>query len=190
MDESIIENAVLEKVNFAETPLEAPVYENCRFLNCDFTGTDLSGFSFRSCEFTGCNLSQIRNPDLSLNDVAFKSCKLLGLAFQDCNPLLFSVSFDGCKMDFSRFMKMKLAGTVFAGCSLKEADFIQADLSGAAFRNCDLMRAVFNGTLLERADFRTAYNFAIDPERNKIKKARFSLNNVAGLLAKYAIVIE
>ena len=37
---------------------------------------------------------------------------------------------------------------------------------------------------------RTAYNYAIQPDSNRIKKARFSLQGVRGLLEKYDIVIE
>jgi fluoroquinolone resistance protein len=190
MNESIVENAVFEKTNFSETPLEAGSYENCRFLACDFTAVDLRGLSFESCLFSGCNLSQAKNADLSLKHADFKSCKLLGWNFHDCNQMLFSASFEGCILDFSRFFKMKLGGTVFADCSMKEVDFGQADLTGAAFRNCDLTRAVFNRTVLEKADFRTASGFSIDPEANKLKKARFSLHNIPGLLVKYKIVIE
>jgi fluoroquinolone resistance protein len=53
-----------------------------------------------------------------------------------------------------------------------------------------LPRAVFDGTNLEGADLRSAYHFNIDPEKNRVKKARFSFNNVAGLLDKYGILIE
>jgi fluoroquinolone resistance protein len=44
--------------------------------------------------------------------------------------------------------------------------------------------------LLEKADFRTAYNYSIDPEKNRIKKAKFSIFGVTGLLDKYDIEIE
>lgn len=190
MDKRILENITFDKVNFSASPLEAEAFENCRFLNCDFAGVDLSDMAFPSCEFTGCNLSQAKNANLSLNDCRFSSCKLLGWNFQHCNPLLFSVSFDGCILDFSRFNRMKLVNTVFKDCSMKEVDFIEANLTGAVFGSCNLERAVFNRTILEKADFRTAYNFTIDPERNKLKKARFSLQNVTGLLGKYGIIVE
>jgi len=42
----------------------------------------------------------------------------------------------------------------------------------------------------EKADFRTAYNFSIDPEVNKINRAKFSSMNLAGLLSKYDIEID
>jgi len=50
--------------------------------------------------------------------------------------------------------------------------------------------AVFESTHLERADFRTATNYQIDPERNKMEGAKFSVNNLAGLLVKYELDLE
>lgn len=80
--------------------------------------------------------------------------------------------------------------TVFKSCILHEADFTEAILTGSAFDGCDLHRAVFENTVLEKVDFRTAFNFVIDPERNRLKKARFSNANLAGLLAKYDLHID
>ncbi|WP_086936325.1 pentapeptide repeat-containing protein [Chamaesiphon minutus] len=58
------------------------------------------------------------------------------------------------------------------------------------FENCDLTDAIFQYTILEKADFRTAYNYSIDPELNRIKKAKFSRSGIAGLLDKYDIDID
>jgi fluoroquinolone resistance protein len=44
--------------------------------------------------------------------------------------------------------------------------------------------------MLEKADFRTSNGYSIDPEMNRIKKAKFSLEGVAGLLDKYDIEVE
>ena len=79
---------------------------------------------------------------------------------------------------------------MFTNCNLQEADFTDADLSGSIFDNCDLQRTVFYNTNLEKADFTTSYNYSFDPERNRIKKARFSRPGVTGLLDKYNIEIE
>lgn len=80
--------------------------------------------------------------------------------------------------------------TSFIDCSMKETDLAEADLSGSLFKNCDLLHANFMHTMLEKADFRSAINYAIDPEQNKIKKAKFSYVGVVGLLSKYDIDIE
>jgi len=74
-------------------------------------------------------------------------------------------------------------------CNLQEADFTGADLSGALFDNCDLQGALFENTNLERADLFSSYHFSIDPEKNRIRKARFSRAEIAGLLNKYDIEI-
>ena len=73
---------------------------------------------------------------------------------------------------------------------MKEADFTETDLTGSVLDNCDLAKAVFDRTILTGADLRTSYNYSIDPDNNKIKKARFSVYGVSGLLGKYDIVIE
>ncbi|MCB0802799.1 MAG: pentapeptide repeat-containing protein, partial [Flavobacteriales bacterium] len=53
-------------------------------------------------------------------------------------------------------------------------------LSGAVFEHCDL----------QKADFRTAQNFIFDLNRNKVKGAKFSRENLMGLLIHYNIEIE
>lgn len=73
---------------------------------------------------------------------------------------------------------------------MQETDFAEADLTNVVFDNCNLAQAIFDHTILEKADFRTAYNYSIDPETNRIKKARFSIWGVSGLLDKYHIEIE
>jgi len=56
--------------------------------------------------------------------------------------------------------------------------------------NCDLQRTFFNNTNLEGVNFRTSFNYSIDPELTRIKKAKFSLHSIAGLLDKNDIEIE
>jgi uncharacterized protein YjbI with pentapeptide repeats len=73
---------------------------------------------------------------------------------------------------------------------MHEVDFSNCDLSAALFQNCDLRSAVFDKTILEKADLRGAFNFSINPENNKIKKAKFSREGALGLLDKYNIEIE
>ncbi len=73
---------------------------------------------------------------------------------------------------------------------MQETDFAEADLTSSMFDKCNLERATFDQTILEKADFRTSYNYSIDPEINRVKKARFSILGVAGLLEKYDIEIE
>ena len=78
----------------------------------------------------------------------------------------------------------------FRDLILQDADFTESDLSSSVFENCDLAGALFENSILEKADFRTSINYTIDPEKNIMKKARFSLSGLPGLLAKYNIDID
>jgi uncharacterized protein YjbI with pentapeptide repeats len=73
---------------------------------------------------------------------------------------------------------------------LHDVEFAEADLTNVVLHNCDLLGSKFDNTILEGCDFRTTNNFSIDPEKNRMKKAKFSRNNVEGLLRKYAVVID
>jgi uncharacterized protein YjbI with pentapeptide repeats len=115
---------------------------------------------------------------------------MLGLRFDTCNEFGLSFSFDGCQLNLSSFFKTKIKKTVFKNSQLQETDFSQADLTSAMFDNCNLERATFDQTILEKSDLRTSYNYSLDPEINRIKKAKFSILGIAGLLDKYDIEIE
>ncbi len=165
-------------------------YESCLFNGCDFSDGDLSGFKFIDCTFNSCNLSLAKLEKTAFQCVAFKDCKMLGLRFDTCNPFALSFSFDGCQLGHSSFYKTKIQKTVFRNSQLAETDFAEADLSSAVFDNCNLKHATFDRTILVKADFRTASDYSIDPENNRIKKAKFSILGVSGLLDKYDIHIQ
>jgi fluoroquinolone resistance protein len=95
-----------------------------------------------------------------------------------------------CALGHSTFYRARLKKTVFRKSQLLEADFADCDLTESVFDDCDLSGAKFENTVLEKADLRTAFGYSIDPERNRIKKARFSLAGAAGLLDKYDIRID
>jgi fluoroquinolone resistance protein len=128
--------------------------------------------------------------DTALVDVSFNNSKLVGVRFDECATRLLSLSFSGCILDLSSFYRLKLKGLVFHQCSLKDVDFVEADLTNAVFNHADLLNAKFDGTLLDGADFTTAENIQLDPERNKIRKAKFNLQSLPGLLVKYQIKVD
>jgi uncharacterized protein YjbI with pentapeptide repeats len=115
---------------------------------------------------------------------------MTGIHFEDCHLLFFDPVFERCLLDLSSFYKRKLADKSLAGCSLKEVDFTEADLSRVDFSGADLMGAVFDGSQLGGADFRDALHVRIDPEKNFIKRARFRIDALAGLLGKYELLID
>lgn len=165
-------------------------YENCTFTNCDFKEQDFSNYKFISCTFHTCNLSMIVLKKTILRDCAFIQCKMMGVQFNNCNTFGLSFRFESCLLNYASFYKLKIAKTQFMKSQLHEVDFTETDISQSVFDECDLHLAVFDNTLLEKADLRTAYHYAIHPEKNKIKKARFSLSGIAGLLHEYDIEID
>ena len=189
MEQQYIEDKTFEKVDFRNSPLEKGEYECCTFKGCDFSGNDFTGIKFSDCVFIACNLSLVKLIDTVFNNVRYKDCKLLGLHFDSCSTFGLSLGFEGCMLDNSTFFKLKLKKTVFKDCQLQEVDFSSCDLSESVFDNCNLARATFNETNLEKADFRTAYRYSLNPETNRIKKAKFSLIGVVGLLDKYGIEV-
>ena len=69
-------------------------------------------------------------------------------------------------------------------------DFMSADLTEVIFDNCDLYRSEFAKANANKANFKTSYNYTIDPTKTKIKKALFSLSEVKGLLYKHDIIVN
>ncbi len=185
-----LQDQTFEKIDFTEQPLPGGEYDNCTFLNCDLSGANLSGVHFSECEFRGCNLSLAKLAKTALRDVKFYDCKLQGLHFYTCSELMFTVAFQNCNLEYCSFFKLTLKSTTFRNCSLREADFSQSNLSSSSFDNCDLSLATFDQTNLEKCDFRTAVNFTINPENNRLKKAKLSADGLTGLVQHLGIVVE
>jgi fluoroquinolone resistance protein len=190
MNRLFTEGKKIENLILHDKPLIIGDYENCSFINCDFSEANLSDLNFLECEFIGCNLSLVKLNNTSLREVKFKKCKLLGLHFEDCNNLLITIDFEDCILNISSFFKLNLKRTRFINSKIIDVDFTETDLNKSIFENCDLKSTTFQNTNLEGADFRSSYNYSIDPELNRIKKAKFSIPWIAGLLDKYDIDIE
>ena len=184
------EDKIFDGIDYSKTALPQGEYENCTFKNCIFNNTDLLNIHFADCTFKDCDLSMAKIAQTAFKGVSFNGCKMLGLYFEHCNPFMFAVSFDTCSLNLSSFYQLNLKKTIFKDCSLQEVDFSEADLTSAVFNNSDLFKATFDHTNLEKVDFRTAYNYAFDLDKNRIKKAKFSTKGVVGLLRKYDIEIS
>jgi fluoroquinolone resistance protein len=190
MVNDFIDGELFERVDFREKHLKKGVYEDCTFKECDFSDTDLAGIHFMECNFFSCNLSMVKLKNVIFRDVHFRECKLLGLRFDDCSEIGFSVDFESCILNHSSFFKTSLKKNVFRKDQFLEVDFTECDLSNSTFDSCDLKGALFENSNCENADFRTALNYSINPEINRIKKAKFSLQGIRGLLDRYHIEIE
>jgi len=179
-----------EKINYTVDFLPKGEYEYCTFINCDFSNSDLSNIQFLECKFVSCNLSLAKLTSTALRGIVFTDCKMLGLHFENCNPFGFAFGFENCSLNHASFYQTKPKKTLFKNCTLIEVDFTDSDISNSTFDHCDLSKAVFENTNIQSVNFRTSFNYAIDLEKNKHKKAKFSSSELAGLLAKYDIDIS
>ena len=185
-----ISEITFKNEDYTKTPLPKAEYENCFFEGCDFSNSYLDNQHFLECEFVDCNLSGANIAHTTFNEVVFSACKLIGVKFETLNDFLLAFKFDHCLLDFSSFFQMQLKNQQFSHCRLIEVDFTETDLTAAIFDACNLSNAIFIDSILEQCDFRSSFNLNFDPRKNRMKKAKFSKENVLGLLKIFDIIIE
>jgi len=190
MNNQYIEDKIYEKKDFTTHPPPQADYDYCKFIQCDISNVDLSGCRFTDCEFLNCNLTLAKLNKTVFRDCKFDHCKMNWLVFDSSNDLGLSFNFQHCLLHHSSFYGAKIKKTNFIHCELVEADFTGADLSGAVFDQSILRGTRFEQTNLETADFRKALEFSIDPRVNRLKKAKFSMHGLAGLLEPFGIIVE
>lgn len=176
--------------NYGEEEVNLKEFECCTFNHCDFSLCNFIGVVFIDCTFNDCLFSGAKINHVALRSVTFNRCKMEDVNFAMCDKLIFEVHFKECVLDFSKFYTLKIKGTTFTDCSIVAVDFMATDLTEVLFDNCDLYRSEFAKAIANKANFKTSYNYTIDPTKTKIKKAVFSLNEVKGLLFKHDIVVE
>lgn len=165
-------------------------FENCTFYNCDFRNCTFKTITFIDCNFFDCNFQDTKINYVSLRGVFFNKCNFTNVNFAMTDQVIYEFHFTDCLLDYAKFYALKLKKMKFINCSMIAADFMSSDLTEVLFDNCNLRRAVFIDTIANKADFSTSYDYAFDPEKNKIKKAIFSMEGLKGLLEKYDIVVK
>lgn len=100
------------------------------------------------------------------------------------------VSFNNCIIDNASFYGTKIKATRFVKSYVKSVDFSNADLNTALFDDCDLLYSKFDNSTLEKVDFTTSYNYAIDMDANRVKKSKHLAQGAMGLLHKYDLIIK
>ncbi len=165
-------------------------FEGCIFNNCNFSACTFLAVTFIDCVFNECVFSDAKINYVAFRTAVFNHCEIKNVNFAMCDKLIFDISFNDCILDFSKFYTLKIKGTVFTNCSIIAVDFMNADLTGVIFDKCDLYRSEFEKAIANKCDFRTSYNYTIDPSKTKLKKAHFSLNEVKGLLFKHDIIVK
>jgi len=190
---STMANALFEDQKFENLKLLQDIqcfeFSGCLFRSCDFTGLNLSGSEFVDCQFEFCNLSMVQVQETIFTNAVFRGCKLMGMDFSKVRKFLLSMSFEECNLSYAFFFGLNLKGAKFINCLLEETNFSEATLVEANFSGSNLVGAIFDRTNLERADFTSASGYSINPAINRIRKAKFSLPEVVGLLHSYDIEV-
>jgi uncharacterized protein YjbI with pentapeptide repeats len=186
----LTEDQQFEQIDFLVQPFTIGEYENCSFIKCSFIGIDLGGSIFINCTFTDCDMSVVKVNQVVFRDTHFVGCKLIGILFDSCKEYGLGVSFNNCNIDNASFYGTKIKGLRFLKSSLKSVDFSNADLNTAVFDDCDLLHAKFDNSIVEKVDFTTSFNYAIDMDVNRVKKSKHSVQGAMGLLHKYDLIIK
>lgn len=173
----------VEEVNFKE-------FERCIFNHCTFSACNFIDVTFIDCIFNDCVFSEAKINHVGFRTVTFNRCTIEDVNFAMCSKLIFEVRFYDCILDFSKFYALKIKGTPFMDCSLIAVDFMAADLTEVLFENCDLYRAEFAKAIANKANFKTSFNYTIDPKATQLKKAVFALEGIKGLLYKHDIIVK
>lgn len=179
-----------ESKTFTDEDLYLTQFESCTFKNCQLRDLHFKDLVFEECEFYACDFSGTHLNQSAMRTVQFHECKLIGLNFENIKPFRLSMKFYACLMDYTTFYKLKLQASIFENCALKGADFTEANLTKANLSGSKLDEAVFQQSNLSQADFRNCTGYIINPIINQVRGAKFSKDEIHGLLVNFAIRIE
>ncbi|MFC1774980.1 pentapeptide repeat-containing protein, partial [Nanoarchaeota archaeon] len=88
------------------------------------------------------------------------------------------------------FSDVNLKGTAFKDCQISDCDFIKTNLTEVNFDSCDLKGSTFENCELTSTSFKGSKNYSINPNKNYLKKTKFSFPEVVSLLDCFDIEIE
>jgi uncharacterized protein YjbI with pentapeptide repeats len=181
---------LLSHIDFAGKKLAEHTFEDCVFRSCRFVEMSLARVAFVSCTFESCEFILARLENTTFNSAHFRDSKLVGLNFTECNKFGFLPDFSGCLLEGTVFCSNNLKKGRFERCTIRDGDFMESDLREAVFDQTSLEGCTFQHCNLEKADFRAAFNYAIDPATNRLAKARFTLPEAQSFLGFLGITIQ
>lgn len=183
-----------DKVHLGPDEILNGKFTDCVFSQCSFETAILSNCRFSNCLFQQCNLNLVKLPGSSFPATRFEKSKLLGVDWTQANWSTSGfdslVRFDECVISHSTFIGLALKRIRITNCIANEVDFRDADLSNADFTGTDLDRSIFGNTNLTEADLSQARNYMVDPSKNRLKHAKFSMPEAMALLYSMDIVLK
>ncbi|TBO57076.1 pentapeptide repeat-containing protein [Streptomyces kasugaensis] len=142
------EDADLRSLELSDTQLITGRINNVRSKRVQLEALNLHGV-----EVTGSDFGTARWSESKLTRVVLRDCKLMGATLDGL--VLDDVLFEGCKLDFAAFEKVRATGPVaFSGCVLTEATFTDCDLTEVVFSECTLRLTEFGTGRYRDTDLR------------------------------------
>jgi fluoroquinolone resistance protein len=184
---------VFEDLRQEHDRVDSSEFQDCVFIRCVFTETVFQKCRFVNCVFQQCDLSLMGMEESSFSSVRFEDSKVIGINWAQADWTLYrrreSLEFYRCAISHSTFIGLRLPGIQIQECVAADVDFREADLSGANFAGTDLVKSMFGQTNLSKADLSRARNYALDPSKNNLKQAKFSLPEAMALLYALDIIL-
>lgn len=166
--------------------LTSSEFFDCVFKDCSFAESVFHKCRFVDCTFQKCDLGLVQMPECSFSGTVFEHSKCIGINWAQADwptpGLGKPIRFKACAISHSTFIGLNLIGIQIVDSIALDVDFREADLSQADFSGTDLSESLFNQTNLSKADLSRARNYLIDPAKNELKGARFSLPEAMSLL--------
>ena len=184
------QNELFSNVNLENQTITSKLFFSCEFRNCNFSYTDFESTLFEECSFLNCNFSLSKIFKTQIRGVVFNSCKIMGIDFTRCDALMIDISINECNVKSCIFSGLCLKKTIFCKSDLIECDFVNTDFSETDLSRSDFSGSLFHNTNLFKANLTDCINYNIDPLRNNIKKAKFSLPEALTLLNAFEIFIQ
>lgn len=174
--------------------LRGAEYNDCTFKNCRWNGVRIENCSFLSCTFERCTWSGVVFSFSQMSDAWFSGCAFRSISWGGLQGRSALVQPFGkterCEFRYNEFSGMTLTRFDFSDCRFGDCTFDDCRLAGADFRGVPLGRTQFSRCDLEKADFREATEYIIDPTTNRLRGARFSFPDVVALLNGFGLKIE
>jgi fluoroquinolone resistance protein len=184
---------VFKEIHLEHSQLLSSEFYDCTFVRCSFVESVFRNCRFVNCAFQQCDLSLVQVPASTFSSTRFEDSKAIGVDWTQADwptaGLANPVGFFRSAISHSTFIGLRLRGIQIRDCVAVDVDFREADLSQADFAGTDLAQSLFSDTDLTEADLSRARNYHIDPGRNVLRQARFSLPEAMSLLYSMDIVL-
>ena len=145
-------------------------FNDCTFQNCRWSGARIEACSFLGCTFDRCAWSDVVFSFCQMSDAwllhsAFRSIAWGGLQGRSALVQPFGKA-EQCEFRYNEFSGMALKQFDFSKCTFGDCVFDNCKLAGANFRGVALGSTAFSRCDLQKADFREASAYRIDPADN------------------------